>query len=91
MVTKEDVLKYVELDTKFRNCAREIWDYLYENHKRCLKFVYDSTYDSYYVSNNWFIIYYTNDCFDISIDSVDIPIEHVIGGTWKEYLLKKYK
>ena len=91
-MNKERVAEYVAIRAEMKAFAIEVWNFVKENFKSKLNFDYPD-YDDFYISENWFTIWYRDDRYynGYQIEDIDIPINKKYEGTWKEYLTEEFK
>ena len=91
-MNKERVAEYVAIRAEMKAFAMEVWNFVKEHFKSKLKFDYPD-YDDFYISENWFTLYYRDDRFYNGYDfgDIDIPMANVYDDTWKEYLIEDFK
>lgn len=91
-MNKERVIEYLVIRSEMKSFALEVWNFIKENFKHKLSFTHPE-YDDFYISENWFTIYYRDDRYynGYQADDIDIPMANVYDGTWKEYLIEDFK
>ena len=90
-MNKERVDSYIAIRKEMKAFAIEVWNFIKENFKHKLVFSYPE-YDDFYISENWFTIWYRDDRYynGYQVEDIDIPMTNVYEGTWKEYLIKEF-
>lgn len=84
----EKINAYIELREELSILVKNIWDFLYKSYSASLDFGKDSTYYDFYVSKNWLTIRYHNNCdFEPDESDFDIPVERIINGNWRDYII----
>ena len=91
-MNKERVNEYLALRKEMKAFAMEVWNFVKDNFKSKLEFEYPDA-DDFYISENWFTLWYRDDRYynGYQVDDIDIPMDKVYDGTWKEYLIEDFK
>lgn len=91
-MNKEKINEYLELRKEMKAFAMEVWNFVKDNFKHKLNFEHPE-YDDFYISENWFTLYYRDDRYynGYEIGDIDIPMDKVLKGIWKEYLTEDFK
>lgn len=88
---KELTDTYIEVRKELEAYVRCIWDFLCMSYVEELDFEKDSTYYDFYVDKDWLTIRYHNDSdYDYMESDFNIPMEKILNGTWREYIVNLF-